>query len=89
MSSTEIFGQATSENATTCILGLGYVGLTLATVLSDVGYRVTGVDRDRALIRGLRKIFRPASSTTSIASDSIAQDKGIMTRKNRKNIDIL
>ena len=37
-----------------CILGLGYVGLTLATVLSDVGYKVTGVDRDEKLILGVR-----------------------------------
>lgn len=36
-----------------CILGLGYVGLTLATVLADVGYQVTGIDRDRDIIDGL------------------------------------
>ena len=27
-----------------CILGLGYVGLTLAVVMADVGFRVTGVE---------------------------------------------
>lgn len=37
-----------------CVLGLGYVGLTLGTVLSDVGYRVTGVDRDAKLIAGVQ-----------------------------------
>jgi UDP-N-acetyl-D-mannosaminuronic acid dehydrogenase len=37
-----------------CVLGLGYVGLTLATVLSDVGYRVTGVDRDTRLIADVK-----------------------------------
>lgn len=37
-----------------CVLGLGYVGLTLATVLSDVGFQVTGVDRDEKLIRDVR-----------------------------------
>jgi UDP-N-acetyl-D-mannosaminuronic acid dehydrogenase len=37
-----------------CVLGLGYVGLTLATVLSDVGFKVTGVDRDERLIRDVR-----------------------------------
>lgn len=45
-------GQSADEAV--CVLGLGYVGLTLATVLSDVGYRVTGVDRDVALIEGVR-----------------------------------
>jgi len=36
-----------------CILGLGYVGLTLSSVLADVGYKVTGVDRQKHLIEGL------------------------------------
>ena len=27
-----------------CVLGLGYVGLTLAAVMADVGYKVTGVE---------------------------------------------
>ena len=36
-----------------CVLGLGYVGLTLSTVLADVGYAVVGIDRDEAVIRGL------------------------------------
>lgn len=46
--------RAVAPEPTVCILGLGYVGLTLATVLSDVGYQVTGVDRDEALIAGVR-----------------------------------
>jgi UDP-N-acetyl-D-mannosaminuronic acid dehydrogenase len=37
-----------------CILGLGYVGLTLSTVLADIGFQVTGVDRDAPLIEGLK-----------------------------------
>ena len=33
-----------------CVLGLGYVGLTLAATLADVGFRVTGVEiRDSVL----------------------------------------
>jgi len=43
-----------SGDDSVCILGLGYVGLTLATVLSEVGYRVTGVDRDAKLIAGVK-----------------------------------
>jgi UDP-N-acetyl-D-mannosaminuronic acid dehydrogenase len=37
-----------SERTTTydiCVLGLGYVGLTLATMLAEVGYNVVGVER--------------------------------------------
>ena len=37
-----------------CILGLGYVGLTLSTVLADVGYQVVGVDKDTGLVENLR-----------------------------------
>jgi len=27
-----------------CILGLGYVGLTLAVTMADIGFRVLGVE---------------------------------------------
>lgn len=47
-----------ADDCDVCVLGLGYVGLTLAVVLADVGFRVTGVDRDRTLIDDIR-IGRP------------------------------
>ena len=37
------------------ILGLGYVGLPLATVLADAGYRVTGVDLDGEKVKLLNQ----------------------------------
>lgn len=37
------------------VLGLGYVGLTLSTVLSDIGFTVTGIDCDSDLIKNLNK----------------------------------
>lgn len=37
------------------VIGLGYVGLTLAVVMADLGFRVTGVDADRQVIDGLRR----------------------------------
>ena len=43
---------------TICVLGLGYVGLTLSSVLADVGYKVFGIDRDEKLVTDL-KLFRP------------------------------
>ncbi len=36
----------TSRRATIGVVGLGYVGLPLALVLAEAGYRVLGVDRD-------------------------------------------
>jgi UDP-N-acetyl-D-mannosaminuronic acid dehydrogenase len=43
-----------SPQPSICILGLGYVGLTLSTVMADIGCQVTGVDRDAVLIEGLK-----------------------------------
>lgn len=43
------------ETTKICVLGMGYVGLTLSTVLADVGYSVVCVDRDATLINNLKK----------------------------------
>ena len=37
------------------VVGLGYVGLPLAVVLAEAGYRVTGVDLDSAKVEQLRR----------------------------------
>ena len=37
-----------------CIIGLGYVGLTLAVALAEVGYRVRGVERDSKVVERIR-----------------------------------
>ena len=36
-----------------CVIGAGYVGLTLGLALCDVGCRVTATDKNRELIRTL------------------------------------
>ena len=33
-----------------CVLGLGYVGLTLATTMADVGMKVLGVEKRRDIV---------------------------------------
>lgn len=38
-----------------CIIGLGYVGLTLAVSLADVGFRVVGVDKNKSVIQSLQR----------------------------------
>lgn len=38
-----------------CILGMGYVGLTLAAVMADVGFNVTGVEINDAVLASLQK----------------------------------
>ncbi|HWL66414.1 MAG TPA: nucleotide sugar dehydrogenase [Actinomycetota bacterium] len=39
----------TPGDRTVCIMGLGYVGLTLATTMAEVGFDVYGIERDEAL----------------------------------------
>ncbi len=40
---------------TVCIVGLGYVGLTLAVAMAGVGFRVVGVERRKDVVDGLRE----------------------------------
>jgi UDP-N-acetyl-D-mannosaminuronic acid dehydrogenase len=41
------------RDQTVCILGLGFVGLTLATVMADVGFKVIGVEIREELLHQL------------------------------------
>ena len=36
-----------------CVVGMGYVGLTLATALAEVGYKVTGIEINKKLVKNL------------------------------------
>ena len=38
-----------------CIIGLGYVGLTLAVAMSDTGFRVHGIEKQANVLEGLSK----------------------------------
>jgi nucleotide sugar dehydrogenase len=49
----EIF-EDTIESKKIMIYGMGYIGLTLAVVLSNAGLHVTGVDRDKSIIKNLQ-----------------------------------
>ena len=50
-----LYQKLSDRTAHVVILGLGYVGLPLATVLADAGYRVTGVDLDREKVKLLNQ----------------------------------
>jgi UDP-N-acetyl-D-mannosaminuronic acid dehydrogenase len=43
-------GAASQSDRRVGIIGLGYVGLTLATVLADVGFRVFGIEKRREVV---------------------------------------
>lgn len=38
------------NNKKICVIGLGYVGLTLSTVLAEVGFNVTGVEKRKEVV---------------------------------------
>ncbi len=50
----EIF-EDTVDNKKIMLYGMGYIGLTLAVVLSNAGLQVTGVDKDKNIIKNLQK----------------------------------
>ena len=51
------------QNDEVCVVGMGYVGLTLAVTLADIGYRVWGYERQRQLVdtlnSGRSPMFEP------------------------------
>ncbi|MBM3711914.1 MAG: nucleotide sugar dehydrogenase [Actinobacteria bacterium] len=49
----EIF-EETVENKKILIYGMGYIGLTLAVVLSNAGLQITGIEKDEAVIKDLQ-----------------------------------
>jgi UDP-glucose 6-dehydrogenase len=43
------------DNFNVCIIGMGYVGLTLAVVLAERGYKVAGIEINNSLLLNLQK----------------------------------
>lgn len=50
----QLWEQRVATHRHLCVVGLGYVGLTLALVLADQGYLVTGVDSNTQRIQALQ-----------------------------------
>lgn len=55
MSKEKLIEKFESRGAHAVVLGLGYVGLPLATVLADAGYSVTGVDVDEEKVEAINQ----------------------------------
>ncbi len=51
----ELEGKLKDRSAVVAVLGLGYVGLPLAVVLADAGYRVVGVDPDQRKVAQIKQ----------------------------------
>jgi UDP-N-acetyl-D-mannosaminuronic acid dehydrogenase len=44
-----------SNKNSVCVIGLGFVGLTLAAIMSEAGYKVHGVEKKKIIINKLKK----------------------------------
>ncbi|MFC1992240.1 nucleotide sugar dehydrogenase [Chloroflexota bacterium] len=42
-----------------CVIGMGYVGLTLSVVLADKGFKVIGIDKDERVVSALNEATPP------------------------------
>lgn len=49
----ELIEKFKTRSARVAVLGLGYVGLPLATIFAEAGFEVTGVDPDRRKVEGI------------------------------------
>lgn len=62
-----------------CIIGLGYVGLPTACILSSKGFKVIGVDIDQTLVRKLNQvnIDTPEPELANLVNSAIKSNKFI------------
>ncbi|RPI31405.1 MAG: nucleotide sugar dehydrogenase [Chloroflexota bacterium] len=58
------------RNARVAILGLGYVGLPLAVIFAEAGFKVTGIDPDR---RKVDTVCRGESHIQDVPSEQVAR----------------
>lgn len=66
----ELISKLKSKNARVAILGLGYVGLPLAVVFAEAGFKVTGIDPDAGKVDSLQSgiSYIPDVKTESVAA---------------------
>lgn len=65
----ELISKLKNKNARVAILGLGYVGLPLAVVFAEAGFKVTGIDPDAGKVDSLKGgiSYIPDVKTESVA----------------------
>ena len=59
-----------SREARIGVIGLGYVGLPLSVEFATAGFRVTGIDVDRAKVQGIRA---GRSHVEDVSSESVRE----------------
>lgn len=86
----DLWRQSELRSKQIAVLGLGFVGLTLAVSLADVGYRVVGVDSDQKVVETLRS-SRPhihELGLESILKFHLAKNLSISTTVEREDSDV-
>ena len=63
-----------------CVMGLGFVGLTLAVTLADIGYEVYGVELRENVVKLLKKGKPHFSKVISVPTDTTPISLNPMTR---------
>jgi UDP-N-acetyl-D-glucosamine dehydrogenase len=66
----QLLAKIDTNKAHVAVIGLGYVGLPLAVVFAEAGYRVTGVDLDRMKVDAVNK---GQSYIEDVSSASVSQ----------------
>jgi len=66
----ELIKKLENKSARVAILGLGYVGLPLAVVFAEAGFKVTGIDPIQAKVE---QIKQGKSYVLDITSDQVAK----------------
>ena len=74
----ELINKLENKNARVAILGLGYVGLPLAVVFAEAGFKVTGIDPIQAKVD---QINRGSSYVLDIPGEQVAKlvNSGLLT----------
>ncbi|MCL0038041.1 nucleotide sugar dehydrogenase [Thermodesulfovibrionales bacterium] len=61
----ELITRFQNKQAKIVVIGLGYVGLPLAIVMAESGFRVTGIDKDKGVIANLEREEKSISDVDS------------------------
>ena len=48
-----------SKKQSVCIIGLGFVGLTLSAVMAQAGFKVHGIEKEKFILDKLKKKTKP------------------------------
>lgn len=73
----ELLEKLEARSARVGVVGMGYVGLPLATAFAEAGFRVIGIDTDGARVEGLRRGESDVPDVSSCRLDALVKAKRI------------